>query len=69
MDCCMKRGSENLYHELKMAAAAEYTDVRVIKSSCLGNCLTGVTVIVMPNNEWLGEVSVNDIPEIIEKLK
>ncbi len=67
-NCCALRGSEALFDTLKAAVKATYTDVRVVRSSCLNNCDTGASVVVMPDNLWLGEVTEGDVPEILERL-
>jgi sirohydrochlorin cobaltochelatase len=67
-NCCMKRGAGDLYPALKAAVKEATVDVRVSKTSCMGVCATGSTVVIMPDNIWLGEVSVDDIPEILAML-
>ena len=42
--------------------------VRVSRTGCLGNCATGTTVVIMPDNIWLGEVGVGDVHMVIEKI-
>lgn len=63
------RGSELFFPALKLAIKAECPGVRVSRSGCLGNCLTGPTVVIMPDNVWLGEVREADIPLILELVK
>lgn len=67
-NCCAQRGSEPLFEALKAAVKAQYADVRVVRSSCLNNCETGASIVVMPDNLWLGEVTVSDIPELLDLL-
>lgn len=67
-NCCALRGSEALFDALKAAVKAQFADVRVVRSSCLNNCDTGASVVVMPDNVWLGEVTEGDIPELLEIL-
>jgi len=67
-DCCMKRGAGDVYPKLKAAIKERYSDVRVSKTGCLGNCLTGTSVVVMPDDAWLGEVTEEDIEEILNML-
>lgn len=64
-ECCKKKGSFSLYRELKTRMKEIDPEVRVSQSGCLGNCLSGVSVVIMPDDVWLGEVTVEDIPEII----
>lgn len=67
-DCCALRGANELFDALKFAVKAKFSDVRVVRTGCLGNCLTGTSVVVMPDGVWLGEVTIGDIPKILEKL-
>ena len=67
-NCCAMRGAETLYERLKGNVKAQFTDVRVVRTSCLNNCDTGTTIVIMPDNEWLCEVTEDDIPAILEKL-
>ncbi|NJL88078.1 MAG: (2Fe-2S) ferredoxin domain-containing protein [Leptolyngbyaceae cyanobacterium SM1_1_3] len=39
----------------------------VSPSACLGQCSSGPTVKVMPDDIWYCQVSVADVPEIIEQ--
>ena len=64
--CCAKKGSVGLYKKLKLAIKAADPEVRVCQTSCLGNCLSGASVVIMPDNRWLGEVTEGDIDEIIK---
>ena len=68
-ECCAQKLSPDFYHTLKAAVAQLDPTIRVSKSGCLGNCSSGPTVAIMPNNVYLGEVTETDIPEIIEMLK
>lgn len=67
-NCCALRGSHEFYDQLKAEVKARFSDVRVVRTGCLGNCATGVSVVIMPDNIWLGEVTDQDIPELIEKI-
>lgn len=57
-----------MFEKLKGAVKAQFTDVRVVRSNCLNNCETGVSVVIMPDNIWLGEVTEGDVPEILGML-
>ncbi len=69
LNCCMKRKAGELYPKLKEAIKAQFSDVRVSRTGCLGNCGTGPTVVIMPDDVWLGEVGEGGIAEILEKLE
>ena len=64
-ECCMAKGSVELHAKLKEALKAVSPDVRVVKTGCLNACSTGATVVVMPENTWFGQVTEEDIPEIV----
>ncbi len=68
INCCAGRGAVELFEPLKAAVKAQFTDVRVVRSSCLNNCDTGISVVIMPDNLWLGEVTLDDIPELLAQL-
>ena len=65
-ECCMARGADELKDQLKLAVAAATPHVRVVKSSCLNNCADGITVVIQPDNLWFGQVTLDDIPEIVK---
>lgn len=64
-ECCAAKGSVELHAKIKAAIKASCPDVRVSKSGCLGNCKTGISVVIMPDDIWLGRVTEADIPEIV----
>lgn len=63
--CCRTKGSETIYQKLKQQIREQDHTVRVSRTGCLGNCLSGVSVVIMPDNIWLGDVQERDIPEIV----
>lgn len=78
-ECCGQKGSLDLYHKLKAAVKEEaignrqkagepIQNIRVSKTGCLGNCESGITVALMPENVYLGEVTEADIPEIVRRI-
>lgn len=66
--CCKKKGSEEFYLKLKQQVKERVPFVRVTQTRCLGHCLVGTTVVIMPDNIWLGEVEEKDIDEIIKRF-
>lgn len=69
---CAAKGSEQVYATLKEALAAEgmaALEARACTSSCLDMCAHGVSVLVEPDHRFLGHVTVNDVPAIIEGLR
>ncbi len=67
--CCKDKGSFDLYQKLKMELKAVDPQIRVSRTGCLGNCLSGASVVIMPDNVWLGEVTEADVDEIIEMIR
>lgn len=67
-ECCARKGSADLHQKIKMAVAAVDPRIRVSKSGCLDHCSTGPTVVIMPDNIWLGRVQEQDIPELVELI-
>ena len=43
--------------------------VRVSESSCLGVCDAGPNIMIYPQKIWLSDVSMDDVPEIIQTLE
>jgi (2Fe-2S) ferredoxin len=69
--CCAAKDSEEVYRELKEEVAAHglaKLEARVCTSSCLDQCATGVTVLVEPDHFFYGNVTVADVPEIVNGL-
>ncbi len=64
-ECCAARASVALHAKVKAAIKVVDPSVRVSRTGCLGNCATGTTVVIMPDNIWLGDVQESDIPEIV----
>lgn len=67
-ECCAKKGSVDLHQKLKEAVKAVAHDVRVSKSGCLDRCSTGASVVIMPDNVWIGQVTEEDIPTIVNMI-
>lgn len=64
MQSCGAKGSMELYKKLKQAIKELDPEIRVSRSGCLGNCLSGISVVIQPDNIWLGEVREDDIEHI-----
>ncbi len=67
-ECCAQKGSRELYVKLKTAVKAAHLSVRVSRTYCLDNCQSGITIALMPQNVYLGEVTEADIPQILRFL-
>ncbi len=72
--CCKERGSEALLQALKSEAARQgkTTRARIQKSGCLDVCENGPSLVIYspadPQGRWLGEVSLDDVQEIVSSL-
>lgn len=66
-ECCAMKGAAELHRKLKDEMRKVDLTVRVSKSGCLDRCSDGVTVAIMPDDVWLGDVTENDIPEIVKR--
>jgi len=61
--------------ELRAALKEEVTNrgwkgkVRVSESSCLGVCNVGPNIMIYPQKIWLSNVSLEDIPHILETVE
>ncbi len=42
---------------------------RVCESSCLGVCEAGPNIMIYPQRIWFSEVTVDDIPEILQAVE
>ena len=67
--CCKSKGSEAVRDELKkrVAEAGLKGIVRANAAGCLDQCATGVTVVVYPEQVWYGHVTVDDVPELVDR--
>ncbi|ESA36086.1 2fe-2s ferredoxin [Leptolyngbya sp. Heron Island J] len=61
---CQRFNAAAVLAELKQHASAE---LMVAASSCLGQCGSGPTVRVVPDNVWYCRVSPKDVDAIIEQ--
>ncbi len=65
---CAEKGSEELRQvfKKKIKSLNLQITVRANAAGCLDACEFGPTVVVYPEQIWYGNVSVNDVDEIIE---
>ena len=66
---CKPKGGEQVRDALKKALGDRGINklCRANNAGCLDQCATGVSVVVYPEQVWYGHVTVDDIPEIVEK--
>jgi (2Fe-2S) ferredoxin len=67
--CCKSKGGEQVRDALKKALGDRGINklCRANNAGCLDQCATGVTVVVYPEQVWYGHVTVDDIPELVER--
>lgn len=67
--CCKAKNSETLVEEFKKQLLAKGLKgkVRAQKAGCLDTCEFGAAMVVYPEGVWYGKVTLDDVPEIIEK--
>lgn len=67
--CCKSKGAEEVRDELKKRLAERGLKkvVRANAAGCLDQCEHGVTVVVYPEQVWYGNVTVADVPELIDR--
>ena len=67
--CCKAKGGIEVRDKLKSELTARGISklVRANNAGCLDQCEHGVTVVVYPEQVGYGGVTVDDIPELIDK--
>src|SRR4029079_12674992 len=67
--CCKAKGGIDVRDRLKAELSARGLSqiIRANNAGCLDQCEAGVTVVVYPEQVWYGHVTVDDIPEIVDK--
>jgi (2Fe-2S) ferredoxin len=66
---CGLHGGTDLKDRLKAECKAKGLPVRVVQSSCLGQCDFGPNVMISPDNLWLSGVSLEDVDEIVKLVE
>jgi (2Fe-2S) ferredoxin len=67
--CCKAKGGIEVRDKLKSELTARGISkvIRANNAGCLDQCEYGVSVVVYPEQVWYGNVTVDDIPELIDK--
>jgi (2Fe-2S) ferredoxin len=65
----MNKGSAQIRDALKIELGKRGLAkiVRANNSGCLDACEHGVTIVIYPEGIWYGKVTVDDIPEIVDR--
>ena len=67
--CCSDKGASELKSSLD-TMLEDYElgkQVEVVEVSCLKQCLTGISLLVLPDKTYYGQVKSTDLPRIIEE--
>lgn len=67
--CCDPDGSESLRSAFKAEVKRRglTPHVRANRAGCLDQCELGPTVVIYPQSIWYGNVSLKDVPRIVEE--
>jgi (2Fe-2S) ferredoxin len=67
--CCKAKGGVEVRDKLKSELTARGISklIRANNAGCLDQCEHGVSVVVYPEQVWYGGVTVDDIPELVDK--
>jgi (2Fe-2S) ferredoxin len=65
---CAIHGSEELLSALKLAVGKAKLDVKVTSSGCFDLCWVGAAVAVMPDNAFLKQITLADVPRVVDAL-
>jgi (2Fe-2S) ferredoxin len=67
--CCKAKGGSEVRDRLKaeLAARGLSKTIRANNAGCLDQCEAGVAIVVYPEQVWYGNVTPDDIPEIVEQ--
>ena len=67
---CGDHKGEEVFHKLRGIAKERglHPRIRVTQAKCLGQCATGTTVMVYPENIWYSGVTPENCADIAEKF-
>ena len=65
----MARGGMEVYMSIREQLKEKVPDrrVRATRSGCLGPCEQGVSAVVYPDNVWYGQITADDVTEIVDQ--
>lgn len=66
---CGDHQGELVFRQLREIAKERklHPSIRVAQAKCLGQCATGVNIMIYPENIWYSHVQLEDVPQIAEK--
>ncbi|MEL6696014.1 MAG: (2Fe-2S) ferredoxin domain-containing protein [Bacteroidota bacterium] len=67
--CCSDKGASELKSSLDTMLEDYELDqeVEVVEVNCLKQCLTGISLLVLPDRTYYGQIKSTDLPRIIEE--
>jgi (2Fe-2S) ferredoxin len=68
---CAQKGSEAIHQAIKAELSRRGlagAEARACTSSCLDQCLSGVTILVEPDHFFYGRVTLEDVPAIVDAI-
>ncbi len=66
---CGPQGGSEYKDKLKELCKAKQLPVRVVQTSCLGQCDFGPNIMIMPDDVWLSGATWDDIDEIVKMIE
>ena len=66
---CGDHKGEEVFRQLREIAKERklHPAIRVAQAKCLGQCASGVNVMVYPENIWHSDVRLEDVPQLAQK--
>ena len=67
--CCVEKGGRELHAAFKQALRERGLAgrIRANRAGCLDTCEQGASVVVYPEGVWYGQVTPDDVEEIIDR--
>jgi (2Fe-2S) ferredoxin len=67
-ECCADHKGEDVFRQLREIAKSRklHPMIRVAQAKCLGQCNTGVNIMIYPENIWLKHVNSDDVSKIAD---
>ncbi len=66
---CGDHKGEEVFRQLREIAKSRklHPSIRVAQAKCLGQCSTGVNIMIYPENIWLNHVQLTDVSQIADQ--
>ena len=67
--CCGAHQADLIFQELRRIAKERglHPKIRVAQAKCLGQCQTGVNIMVYPDNVWYKDVRPEHLPQLAQQ--